>query len=183
MSNPAITHFIESDLTPWRVVEREFFCSHPATAVRCKTDSIGRTQYVNQCLRCGDAVGAFLKHSSIRNRESIQPFDVDLQENYRAARRQRQEELSQAYYPLRDKIRREDYDTYINSPEWKRKREKVLARDKYLCQACLSRAASDVHHLTYKHFKNEPLFELISVCRPCHEKIHNLERKDGVWAA
>ena len=39
------------------------------------------------------------------------------------------------------------------------------------------RTASDVHHLTYAHWRNEPLFDLISVCRPCHEQITQMDRE------
>jgi hypothetical protein len=37
--------------------------------------------------------------------------------------------------------------------------------------------ASQVHHLTYKHLRNEPLFELISVCVPCHDAITAMDRE------
>ena len=55
------------------------------------------------------------------------------------------------------------------------KKAKVMLRDKNICQACLTRQATDVHHLTYKHIYNEPLFDLVAICRPCHEKLHELE--------
>ena len=31
---------------------------------------------------------------------------------------------------------------------------------------------SGAHHLTYTRHKNEPLFDLIAVCRVCHEELH-----------
>ena len=65
------------------------------------------------------------------------------------------------------------YKQYLNSELWKFKRKKVLERDNYLCQACLTNKADEVHHLTYDNCYDEPLFELISVCKRCHQKIES----------
>ncbi len=32
--------------------------------------------------------------------------------------------------------------------------------------------AEDVHHLTYARLYDEMLFDLIAVCRDCHERLH-----------
>lgn len=71
---------------------------------------------------------------------------------------------------------RSKYRAYLMSPEWKRKRLMVLKRDNNTCQSCLSRRAIDVHHLTYDHIYNEPLFDLVSVCRDCHESITRMDK-------
>lgn len=62
----------------------------------------------------------------------------------------------------------EDYIQYINSPEWREKRLLALERDNYICQIC-GVPAKEVHHLTYEHFKNEYIFELVSLCLNCHK--------------
>ena len=52
-------------------------------------------------------------------------------------------------------------------------------RDDGKCKAILSgclRSANQVHHLSYQHVGNEPLFELISVCSACHDKITAMDR-------
>ncbi|MEJ8756808.1 hypothetical protein WG947_07380 [Pontibacter sp. H259] len=69
----------------------------------------------------------------------------------------------------------EEYDEYLNSDKWKRKRLKVLRRDEYLCQACSTRKAVQVHHKSYRYVGDEPLFDLVSVCIECHEKIDYLK--------
>ena len=61
------------------------------------------------------------------------------------------------------------YHEYLLSWKWRRKRDKVLERDKHRCQYC-GNTASDVCHLTYENVFAEPLSDLISVCRECHEK-------------
>jgi hypothetical protein len=81
--------------------------------------------------------------------------------------------------PLSKKERwfKEKYIPYLKSKEWKVKRLLVLERDNYLCQACLKSKATEVHHLTYKHVFNEPCFELVSICNPCHKLITELDQK------
>lgn len=72
---------------------------------------------------------------------------------------------------------KQKHQEYLKTPAWREKRKEVLERDGYMCQACLKRRASEVHHLTYDHFGDEPLFDLISVCRQCHEKISTIDIK------
>ena len=65
------------------------------------------------------------------------------------------------------------HNEYLQTSQWKNIRQKVLQRDNFLCQGCLENRATEVHHLTYAHHKNELMFELISVCYDCHHnKIH-----------
>ena len=65
------------------------------------------------------------------------------------------------------------YSEYLSSNEWRQRRLKVLSRDKNTCQACLDSPATEVHHLTYERVGNEPLFDLVSICSSCHQKVHN----------
>ena len=75
----------------------------------------------------------------------------------------------------------EEYKAYLKSPEWKEKRLEVLRRDKFICQKCKKEWATEVHHLTYKNIYNERLEDLLSVCKGCHEKIHNIKTKRTVF--
>lgn len=69
----------------------------------------------------------------------------------------------------------EGYSEYLKSDKWKAKRLKVLERDNYTCKACETNKATQAHHLSYEFVFDEPLFHLISVCAPCHDKIHKLK--------
>ena len=69
-----------------------------------------------------------------------------------------------------------EHSDYLRSYDWKNRRDRVLQRDGYMCQACLNNPATQVHHLTYKHWGNEPLFELVAVCKPCHDKLTDMDR-------
>lgn len=81
-------------------------------------------------------------------------------------------------YDLKIKEQKDlDYKKYLLTPEWRAKRERVLIRDNYLCQGCLSNRANEVHHTTYANFGDELFFQLISLCKECHEKVHKDKNK------
>ena len=70
--------------------------------------------------------------------------------------------------------RQQSYQEYLKSPEWQARRLKVLQRDRHLCQGCLERPASEVHHITYRNLRREFCFELISLCTGCHRRLHGI---------
>ena len=78
------------------------------------------------------------------------------------------------------KRRFEQLNQYYNSPAWKVKRQKVLARDSHLCQSCLENRATELHHLTYECLQQERLFTLVSVCKPCHDSITKMDRDNRI---
>ena len=62
---------------------------------------------------------------------------------------------------------------YLSSPEWKAKRKLVLKRDNYTCQGCGSIGALECHHIRYDNLTQEPLEDLVMLCRKCHGAIHD----------
>jgi hypothetical protein len=42
---------------------------------------------------------------------------------------------------------------YLQTNQWKTIRQKVLKRDNYLCQGCLEKPATEVHHKTYENWQ------------------------------
>jgi hypothetical protein len=64
------------------------------------------------------------------------------------------------------------YLAYLNSSEWKKKRQAVLERSGGICERCRKFRVDEVHHLTYAHVFNEPLEDLQGVCKPCHAFLH-----------
>lgn len=64
------------------------------------------------------------------------------------------------------------YRKYLQSPEWKEKRARVLAAANYRCELCKRKKATQVHHLTYKRIFKEPPEDLIAICRFCHDEKH-----------
>lgn len=64
-----------------------------------------------------------------------------------------------------------DYDTYIQSPEWKAKAEAAKDRVGRRCQICNCDESVDylnAHHRTYERLGNEDPFDLTVLCRDCH---------------
>jgi 5-methylcytosine-specific restriction endonuclease McrA len=78
--------------------------------------------------------------------------------------------------PRRPRIRKPkfnlEYITYLDSPEWREKRTARLIQDGYKCVHCGCTFNLHVHHLTYRRFKDEHLSDLITLCQPCHERVH-----------
>jgi len=128
-----------------------------------------------QCSNCGQSAGKTFKFELIGGKQNL--FKIPLfDEEKLQAYYDRQQLKRQADYAVELDEKRKVYYEYLKSDKWKLKREKVMLRDKNVCQACLTRTATDVHHLTYERIYNEPLFDLVAICRQCHEKIHELER-------
>lgn len=72
-------------------------------------------------------------------------------------------------------------DVFYNSRTWRKFRIKILQRDHYECQRCKAKKvrkivrATHVHHIQELKDKPELALEadnLISLCHPCHEEIH-----------
>lgn len=69
--------------------------------------------------------------------------------------------------------RKERYEAYLKSPEWRRKRLAAPQRAEHRCQVCYSHKRLDVHHRTYVRFGEEHDADLTVLCRRCHELFHH----------
>jgi 5-methylcytosine-specific restriction endonuclease McrA len=73
-----------------------------------------------------------------------------------------------------DKIQYHSKQDYLKSPAWQTRRKAILKRDNYTCQKCnTNQVPLEVHHLHYRNFTEEPLSDLVSLCRSCHQSIHD----------
>ena len=70
-----------------------------------------------------------------------------------------------------------DYYDYIQSPEWKARREEFI-KAVGKCQKCGICEKLSVHHENYKNLGNETLADVSVLCWPCHKKYghYNIER-------
>ena len=71
------------------------------------------------------------------------------------------------------------YRQYLKSPRWRQKREARKNQDGYRCVRCGSSERLEVHHISYQRLGWEPLSDLRTLCRQCHQEISDLERKVG----
>lgn len=87
-------------------------------------------------------------------------------------------------YEMDYKQRRGIIGKFYKSKEWKKARQLVLIRDKFLCQHC-GQPATEVHHK--KHLTEQNVYDptislnpdnLVSLCWNCHRKEHQAD--DGM---
>jgi group I intron endonuclease len=63
----------------------------------------------------------------------------------------------------------------IEPEEWKKIAQEVRKRDKFICQLCGKKNATDVHHIIPRRVKIDNSSEnLITLCRSCHAKAEHL---------
>ena len=166
----------------WRM---RLACEHPETQIRRKSMSDGRPMFKLQCVNCGRGVGTAIGARNVPD-TSVE-WDQKAEDAYDASWiEQRKDGDSVIAARLAEIDERRSlwwtkYDIYLQSDEWMARRRKALERDKHLCQSCREAGASQVHHLTYAHAFNEPLFDLISVCKSCHDRLTHIDRcaRDG----
>lgn len=69
---------------------------------------------------------------------------------------------------------RTDYDEYLQSPEWKAKRDQAHELAKHRCQLCNSPERLHVHHRTYERIGQEDPTDLTVLCDRCHANFHDV---------
>lgn len=96
------------------------------------------------------------------------------QDELRTQREEKDRAVKELY-----KIKIVDYKEYIKSTVWYQKRLARLKKDNYTCQKCGDTEFLEVHHLTYDNLGDEPIEDLICLCRACHQAIHDKYGKKG----
>lgn len=162
------TSEIESAYRDWLNTD----CVHVARELRSKSIKGGATQIVRVCVRCGLQFGGPVSKKSVPNPDAIPELgglnDRDFYDQRLAVWRAKQLE----FYQKQAVEGERDYAQYLQSPEWKAKRQLVLQRSGGKCEGCWSADATQVHHLTYEHIYNEFLWELVAICNECHRRAH-----------
>lgn len=160
-------------------------CAHETVRLTRRANVAGRVYAARQCVACGWFCGS-AKLAEAGDLARLPVFDEELQERGREAQRFAMHEEFQA---RRSEEREEwfrQHDDYLRSPQWREKREAVLRRASCRCEARLSgcrSTANEVHHLSYRHWRNEPLFELVAICGACHRAITDMDRQEREGAA
>jgi hypothetical protein len=149
-------------------------CTHQNTETRKMSHC---NQIKLQCLDCGMSVGNPIKHAAIAPEvlATIEEFDYELRDAmverrsaiFKENLRLREQELAEES----DK-RREFYQNYLTTPEWREKRSMVIDRENGLCQGCRRNRIQEVHHASYQTLGDELLFQLVGLCSPCHRRAH-----------
>jgi hypothetical protein len=89
--------------------------------------------------------------------------------------------------PGRRTVQPWEYNTYIQSPEWRAVRERYwTSKLPKRCWVCDTprRPGFHLHHRTYKNLGAERLMDLVPVCSDCHQEIHRrCPDNRGLWGA
>lgn len=150
-------------------------CGHPVTELRRRIASNGAVSFRYQCLHCGTSPQQSVPKATVRNPDQVPLFDGEIHTRWWNAREDRIRAVNQKHIRKQKAEKAEWwrwYNKYLQSTEWRVRRDLVMARCEGVCEGCRSRPAVQVHHLTYDHVGNEFLWELAAVCTPCHERAH-----------
>ncbi|MEQ9290080.1 MAG: hypothetical protein RIG77_24330 [Cyclobacteriaceae bacterium] len=152
------------------------WCKEPNIQKVIKKYESGTLHAHLQCMNCGFKVKGPISKKKL-DIQSLPEYNESLAEKVYAKIYEESTRLHNRANDIRKKKFFNEYSNYLESEEWKEKRKLVLKRDNHLCQSCLTNKATQVHHKNYKYLYNEPLFELVSVCKPCHDRITLIDRE------
>jgi hypothetical protein len=125
------------------------------TREQCPGSIVADHEAQPNCERCLKAVEAVERR-------------MEWERQYREQQRQKQEADARWWA---------DYNRYLESPQWRVRRDAVLHRANWICEGCGKNRATEVHHLNYDHVKHEMLFDLVAICRTCHEFVTASRRR------
>lgn len=70
-----------------------------------------------------------------------------------------------------------NYKGYLKTKHWQSKRREHFHHFRKICKSCGSKKFLNIHHYTYKNLNNEKITDLICLCKNCHQKLHNGDKK------
>jgi hypothetical protein len=146
-------------------------CQHEEKGLRKRKNKADVFQVLYQCSECGAQIGQPVSQRDIDVR-ILPEWDDKLEKQSAAELRLKAAEAWKVEKGRQVEQKLARYDDYIRSANWRKRADKALKRDQYVCQACGDARATEVHHLTYERLYEEPLFDLVSVCHDCHTKLH-----------
>jgi len=145
-----------------------YSCQHVSLSMRWRNRKAGLLG--QQCNECGRAVGRWVKHSDVEGASELPDWMPEPVRELQPERVPMAGPEDSGHRPRY--VDPDAYRSHLNSPEWKRMRAKVLKRSNGLCEGCLEAPAAEVHHLTYRNLFAELAFQLVALCRDCHEQVH-----------
>ncbi|MDA9513493.1 hypothetical protein XI04_10630 [Bradyrhizobium sp. CCBAU 11430] len=104
-------------------------CEHSSSEVRQRRDGEGAMHFYCQCLTCGKSIGSALR--KVPELASSPPWQDDLENTFHRARGDEYSDLIQKHVRIQKNDEegfRREYDRYLDSPEWREKRTRVLKR-------------------------------------------------------
>lgn len=164
--------YIDEKISALQKAIDDLECSHPKKVVRYRLTSSGLKMLKLQCTRCGECFGDWIPHREVDDIESVEPINDGLVETYRQNVAELKKELRERQRELNKNDFHEWYKEYLHSPEWYEKRQLVFDRCDWTCEGCGIERSTIAHHITYENAGNEFLFELLGLCKKCHDRLH-----------
>jgi hypothetical protein len=135
------------------------------------------------CTDCGgERTASFKSWTEYKYQKSRGRHRVTLCEYCRRERKRAEDERISKHRESRKHIeenlrslRTMPYAQYLQTEHWKELRSLALKKAFYRCQLCNAQGLMDVHHRTYERRGEEYIRDVIVLCRPCHEKHHNIQ--------
>lgn len=149
-------------------------CKNPDLIIRQFHSNNSTTTLYYQCKNCSGSDRTKKLSQKKYSKDIDSEFDYDGFENWKLERENEKKKIynliiKESNYLNSNKYK---YYKYLESNEWKAIRNDRMKMDNYLCQECRNAKADEVHHITYNRIFEEILEDLISVCKPCHKKLH-----------
>jgi hypothetical protein len=157
-----------------KMVDEEFVCKHTHKTIRKKLAADGAISIWHQCDRCGHKVGIAIKKATLTPAqvEALPVWNTKLESGFYAQKKKRFDEAFAADKKRCADVWQRAYEQYLQTPEWKRKRQLAMLRAQGICEGCREVEATDVHHYSYDDVGHEFIFQLVALCRKCHERLH-----------
>lgn len=75
------------------------------------------------------------------------------------------------------------YNDVMHSERWRMVRAQALRRARWRCERCGTRGSLDAHHWRgYAMLGRETVFDLMMLCRDCHNTAHGWRKRRRVWS-
>lgn len=156
-------------------------CAHRFRVQR-RTASNGTVMFCRQCETCGNQT-AWIGRAKLTADEMAAARELRDHDDPAFADWLNFERTAWELYQARTgpgrameyEARRNAYHEWLKTVDWKEVRRKRLEMDGYVCQGCGVARAEQVHHITYSHATSPFLFQLVSLCRECHERYHAVQ--------
>ena len=167
-------------------------CDHKSPRKLVYYDTVNATLYAFECQKCfnllSKRVGVkrvselsdhplFIVDAVPRSEEKNQKLWDEYREDFAIKQADRMASIAEMNKPSTH-TDKEEYQNYLQSSEWASTRQRILTRAKGVCEGCLTSPATQVHHMTYDNIYDELAFQLVALCRGCHEKVHHIKPED-----
>ena len=159
----------------WKADQEQFAseaCAHEVVESRRAKYANGSLHVIRQCQRCGANLGTIPKNQAP---QGVADADPTMRQRYEVERECQRQEINQKHVRIQrnnGNLFRLRHQEYLSTTAWKTRRDKVLQRADSICEGCMDAKATVVHHLSYDHWGDELLYELVALCVSCHDRCH-----------